>query len=244
MKNLKYGALALFVVGIGVLGVALAMSSGGEDDKAAPVLITTPAASASASASSPATAGATSTPTALPTPTPFNGKVMRLKIPRFGVDAPIEDLAINSRGELDTPKVENKNVGWYYIYDKPGRLNPDNAGWAEFGGKQKGQLHFRGNTVFSAHVYYRNVPAPFVSLAKAQPGDEVVIAMEDGREYRYKVISNKRYHRDTIPMANIIWPADKPDNVEWITMITCGGELDSTGQEYVSRDVIVAAIVE
>ena len=249
MKNLKYGALALFVVGLAAIGVALAMSGGGDQDDGEPAaLITTPATFSSASPASTTAAAATSTPTAPPTPTPFNGKITSLKIPKFGVNAPIEELGFKNNTdpvpELDTPKVENKNVGWYYFYDKPGRLNPDNRGWAEFGGKQNGQLHFRGNTVFSAHVYYRNVPAPFVNLAKAQTGDEVIVAMEDGREYRYKVISNKRYHRDTIPMATIIWPADKPDNVEWITLITCGGELDSTGQEYVSRDVIVAALAE
>jgi len=164
---------------------------------------------------------------------------MRLRVPRLGIDAPIENLAINTAGELDTPKAENTNVGWYFIYDKPGRLNPDNRGWIDWGGKT--QLNgFLGNAVFSAHVYYHNVPAPFQRLAQSQDGDEVIVTMEDGREYTYTVFSNERYHRDTIDMGAVIWPKEKPDNEEWITLITCGGELDSTGQEYLSRDVILA----
>jgi sortase (surface protein transpeptidase) len=215
LKIARYLSLAVFGVGAGVLVVALAMSRGGDDDPAAAAATAT----ATGTSTPTATATATSTPTA--TPTPFNGAVARMKIPRFKVDAPIQELAINSRNELDTPSrgTENTDVGWYYIYDKPG--------WT-------------GNAVFSAHVYYHSIPAPFVSLAKSAVGDEIVVTMEDGTEYTYKVISNKRYHRDTIPMGDIIWPPDRPKEKEWITMITCGGELDSTGQEYVSRDVIVA----
>ena len=161
------------------------------------------------------------TPRPLPTatPTPFNGKVSRLKLPRFNVDAPIEYLAINAAGELDTPKDTNKSIGWYDIYAKPG---------------------FSGNAIFSAHVYYHSIPAPFVSLAKSVPGDKVIVQMENGTEYTYEVITNKRYHRDTIDMGAIIWPKEKADYDEWVTLITCGGELDSTGQEYISRDVVVA----
>ena len=68
--------------------------------------------------------------------------------------------------------------------------------------------------------------------------------MEDGREYKYTVISNKQYHRDTIPMGDILWPSEKPADKEWVTLITCGGALDSTGWEYISRDVIVAERVQ
>ena len=64
--------------------------------------------------------------------------------------------------------------------------------------------------------------------------------MADGTEYKYKVISKKQYSRNNIPMGEIINPPQKPAGKEWITMITCGGALDSSGLEYVSRDVVVA----
>ncbi len=244
MKNLKYGAVGLFALGAIALATAFALNRGGGNDDRIPAAPSPTVATTAAAPANTATARPTATPTPPPTPTPYNGKILRFKMPRFNLDAPLEELAINGRGELDTPRAENTAVGWYYIYDKPGRTNPDNAGWAEFGAKPRGDFTFKGNAIFSAHVYYRNVPAPFVNLAKAKDGDEVVVVMEDGRDYRYRVVSNKRYHRDTIPMAQIIWPAEKPTDKEWITLITCGGELDSTGQEYVSRDVIVAERVE
>lgn len=212
MKFARTLSLAVFAFGA-ILLIAGVACSGGDAQEPDP----TPTPTETATATPTPTRTPPPTPTA--TPTPFDGAVARLKIPRFNVDAPIEELAINDRNELDTPKDENTSVGWYYIYDKPG--------WS-------------GNAIFSAHVYYHSIPAPFVSLAKSAEGDEVFVVMEDGTEYRYTVISNKRYHRDDIPMGDIIWPKEKADYDEWITLITCGGELDSSGQQYVSRDVIVA----
>ena len=213
MKLVRTCSLALLTLGAMLL-VLGAACSGGDDKSDDP----TPAPP-SETTTETATPTNTPPPTPTATPTPFDGKVARLKIPRFNLDAPIEELAINARNELDTPKDENRAVGWYYIYDKPG---------------------FLGNAVFSAHLYYHNVPAPFVNLAKSAAGDKIVVQMENGTEYTYEVISNNRYHRDRMDMGAIIWPKEKADYDEWVTLITCGGELDSTGQEYISRDVIVA----
>ena len=46
----------------------------------------------------------------------------------------------------------------------------------------------------------------------------------------------------SIPMADILWPAERGSE-EWITLITCGGRIvyDATGYgEYLDRDVVVA----
>ncbi|MGE0601394.1 MAG: class F sortase [Dehalococcoidia bacterium] len=210
-------SLGVFALGGLVLLVGVACS-GGSDPEPTPTP-TTPADTPT----STATPTNTPRPTPTATPTPFDGGVARLKIPRFNVDAPIENLELNSLGELDTPKKENTDVGWYDIYDRPG--------WS-------------GNAIFSAHIYYHSIPAPFMNLAKSAVGDDIIVQMENGTEYTYKVISNNRYHRDTIDMGAIIWPKEKADYDEWITLITCGGALDSTGQEYISRDVVVAKRVQ
>ncbi|MFN0093640.1 MAG: class F sortase [Dehalococcoidia bacterium] len=215
--------IPLAAFGAGLVTIALTAACGGGGDSPTPTAATTteasPTATPSATATTAPTATPTKPPTPTPTPTPFAGDVSRLKFSKFGIDAPIEQLAINSRNELDTPKDENRAVGWYHIYDRPG---------------------WNGNSLFSAHVYYRNVAAPFQRLAQSKEGDELSVVMADGTEYKYRVITNKRYHRDTMPMGDIIWPPERPAEKEWITLITCGGQLDDTGQEYISRDVIVA----
>ena len=220
LKIARNTSLFVFLIGAVLLTVGLAC---GGDDKS-------PAATASATSSptdtATPTATATSTPT--PTPTPFNGKVARLKLPRFGIDAPIEELSVDSTNTMETPTNENVDVGWYNSeIMKDGPYLGSRPGWD-------------GNAVFSAHVYYHSIPAPFQKLAQSQIGDHVVIDMENGLEYTYEVIDYKRYHRDTIPMGDVITPPTRPANEQWITLITCGGQLDSTGQEYISRDVVVA----
>ena len=219
MKRIGLLSFAGAIIGVAMLTAGIACSGGDKKAQADITVAATDTATATSTTVPTATATATATPSPTATPTPFNGRVARLKIPKLKVDAPIEELGVNSSNEMETPKAENTNVGWYTPWDKPG---------------------FGGNALFSAHVYYRSIPAQFQKLASSVAGDEISVVMENGAEYTYKVVSNKRYNRDTIPMGDIIWPANRPKEAEWITMITCGGQLDSTGQEYVDRDVIVA----
>jgi Sortase domain len=222
-----------FLAGVVLFGAGYAC--GGGSDKPAVATATT----------EPPTATVTNTPTQTPTPapptatpTPFNGKVARFKYPRFGIDAPIEELGVDANLEMQTPKVENVDVGWYNTDLKPG---------SPFLGARPG---WDGNAIFSAHVYYINrsvcpsnplaCPAPFQKLAQAAVDDDVVVTMDNGQEYHYKVISKTQYPAATIDMGKIISPPTRPAGKQWITMITCGGALDSTGLEYVSRDVVVA----
>lgn len=201
------------MLGISLMAfVAACGSSGGSETTTAAA--TSPTATPETPTSTPTTP---STPTA--TPTPYDGDVARFIIPKFGVDAPVENLGVDSTNTMETPTRENTDVGWYHIWDRPG---------------------WDGNAVFSAHVYWQNVPAPFQKLDSLVIGDTVEIEMNNGQTYTYEVFSKDRYNRDTIPMGDIIWPKERPADEQWITMITCGGELDSTGWEYLSRDVLVA----
>lgn len=163
-------------------------------------------------------------PTATPTPVPYNGKVARMQLPKFKVDAEIEAIGrAPGENQLDVPHNPH-NVGWYELegYGKPG---------------------FGLNAVFSAHVnYHPNIKGPFLRLEELEAGDDVV--MEDGRQYCYRVVSKARYHKDTIPMGDLIWPSDRAGGKEWITLITCGGEFVSERPggpgHYLHRDVVVA----
>ena len=212
-------ALASFAVGIGLLVAVLLIDDGNTGSSAsadftpfAPTATDTPEATPSPSA--------TATVPASPTPAPYDGAVARLRIPRFGVDSAIEEIGIIDN-QLDVPK-DPLNTGWYYIYDKPG---------------------FGGNAVFAAHVdYWPNIIGPFYNLSKLEPDDEVVVVMENGLEYTYRVFFKQRYSVETIPMGDLVLAPDKPEGAEWVTLITCGGQLvqGPQGGEYLERDVVIA----
>lgn len=159
-----------------------------------------------------------------PTPVPYDGPAARMRLEAFGVDAPIEYIGLLSTNELDVPH-NPLNVGLYDIegYGKPG---------------------YGSNSVFSAHVdYYPNIVGPFNKLARSKIDDVIAVVMDDGTEYRYRVIRVVQYDVETIPMGDLIWPRNKPDGAEWVTLITCGGEfLGTRGQpgEYKDRIVVVA----
>jgi sortase (surface protein transpeptidase) len=104
--------------------------------------------------------------------------------------------------------------------------------------------------VFSAHVdYFPNIRGPFYNLHLLDAGDEVVVVMDNGTEYLYRLIRKVRYPEETIPMGDLIRPPDKPAGSEWVTLITCGGRFqpyqggNGAGQ-YLDRDVVVAERVQ
>lgn len=201
--------------------VGFAFAGGDDDEEQASdftPLVATPTQATVAPSST-----ATTAPSATATPTPFDGQVARMKIPRFEVDSKIESIGLLPNNQLDTPH-DPYNTGWYNIYDKPG---------------------FRGNAVFSAHVdYYPNIRGPFFRLFQSELGDDITVVMENGLEYKYRVIRKERYDVATIPMGELIWPTNRPAGNEWITLITCGGRFLPTqpngAGEYLDRDVVVA----
>lgn len=227
---------SLLTLAIGAVLIVAGIACSGSDEKQT-AATAAPTDTATATSTSTPTTGPTSTPTA--TPTPFNGGVARFKYPRFGIDAPVDAMATNAQGELDTPGKgkENTTVAWYDQTLESKYFVGTKPGWG-------------GNAVFSAHVYYissavcpnnpRSCPGPFQKLAQAVEGDEISVIMENGTEYKYKVIKKNQYTVANVPMGDVVGGAGKPEGKEWITMITCGGSLDASGLEYTSRDVVVA----
>lgn len=195
------------------------------------------------------TPSVTSSPTAAP---PSTAAVARMKIPALGIDYAIEPLGLLPTNELDTPHDANNKIGWYHSYvvtDASGTPSfhfegiPDPA-------QVDGSTHilkpgYGTNSVFSAHETWNFKDGPFKNLYKANPGDLVIVDMDDGTENTYQIFSKQRYDIDSMPMGDLIWPKDRPAGQEWITLITCGGNFVPTpGQnglgEYTQRDVVIA----
>lgn len=224
MSTLRIVAVASFLVGIALLIWAFGATRSPEPEAVTPLAPFDVPTTGGVLLSTP-TVVLPEEPTPTATPEPFAGDVVGFRIPRFEVDGGIENIGlIPGENQLDVPKDPLK-VGWYGIYDRPGWM---------------------GNAVFSAHVdYWPDIRGPFFDLNKLEPGDEVVVVMANGQEYRYRVFRKQRYDVTTIPMGDLISAPDKPAGSEWVTLITCGGRfrayLDGGGPgEYLDRDVVVA----
>ncbi len=153
---------------------------------------------------------------------PANGVgIARVVAPHLGLDHYVEvDRIIDN--EMESPRDGSYAVGFYVDYDRPGS---------------------GGNAIFSAHETWNHLQGPFYQLNQAKAGDEVSVIMADGKRLNYRVLANTRYEVSSMPMAEILWPSNRPANEEWLTLLTCGGRIvyDNSGfGEYLDRDVVVA----
>ena len=196
----------------------------------------TPAPARTPVAPAPTIPPPTSTPAARPAPDPdpYDGEVVSMRIPSIGVEAAIEPIGlVEGRNQLDVP--EWYNIGWYHIYDKPG---------------------FGTSSLYSAHYdYWPNKRGPFYELTDLRKGDQIIVVMDDGREYVYEVFLQRRYEVEKIPMGDLINPHEaknaellRPEGEEWVTLITCGGAFVRRSEggpgDYLHRDVVIGRLVE
>lgn len=238
-------SLSAGMILFGAIAVAGAACGGGDDNKAGDDLQQfddrTPTAETTETSTTTRTSTATVVNTPTATPTPFDGDIARMKIASIGVDHVIEVVGLTPSGDqLDTPQNATGAVGWYSVPAYPNLEKPG----------------FGGNAMFSAHVNYNGTNGPFVNLAQVKGGDEIVVTMDGGPEYKYQVFAVHGYvidpawataTRPVIDMGKLIDTPDKVEGEEWVTLITCScgpGRIvgvDANGfGECVDRDVVLA----
>ena len=154
------------------------------------------------------------TPTPLPEP-PSRAPIARLMIPRFDVDAPVQEKGIDANNVMEAPDGP-ENVAWYKFTARPGF----------------------GNAVFSGHVDYINYgPAVFANVRNLEPNDIIEVRLEDGTRFRYKVSSKELVPADT-DVSAIVGPSED----EIITLITCEGTFNTSTGQYSDRLIVQARL--
>ena len=147
--------------------------------------------------------------------------ITRIVSTKFGLDHYVDVLGIVNN-EMEAPDHDGSYaVGWYSSFSRPGEP---------------------GNAMFSAHETWNHYQGPFYWMYTAEIGDRLSLDMANGQRYTYQVISMARYTVDTIPMGEILYPPNRPQSEEWITLITCGGSIVYGGNgfgDYNDRDIVV-----
>jgi hypothetical protein len=137
-----------------------------------------------------------------------------LAVEKAGIDAGIESLRVVDGAMPDPtgPWV----VAWY---------------------ENLGSLGRAGNIVMAGHIDYWNVgPSVFYNLATLAPGDEVVVAGDDGKTYPFTVEWVRQYDSVNMPLDEVAGPTE----AQSLTLITCGGAFDYVNGQYLQRTVVRA----
>ena len=119
-RNQAVASVIAFIVLAGAAGLVYTLAGGDHPEPRAeeiptptPTVVPTPLPTPSP------TPSPTPEPTPEPTPPPYDGAVVRLSMPRLGINHYIERVAVIG-GQMQTPSDGIYAIGWYYDYPKPG----------------------------------------------------------------------------------------------------------------------------
>ena len=135
-------------------------------------------------------------------------------VPAVGIDSTLVPLTLDATGTLSPPQA-TAIAGWFAGGPTPGAVGP---------------------AVLAGHVDSRHGPGGFFRLARATPGDEVLVARADGSTARFTVTRVAQYPKGAFPTADVYGPTGDAQ----LRLITCGGAFDRTARSY-EDDVVVYA---
>lgn len=157
-------------------------------------------------------------PTAVPQNTAETpGTPQSIRIPKIGVDAPVEQVGLDSQSRMDVPH-NSDNAGWYSLGYKPGE---------------------NGNAVIDGHLdKVSGAPAIFWNIAELQAGDQIIITDSKGKDYTFTVTNTQSYPYNDFPLQEVFGASTQP----MLNLITCRGVWDAASKNYSQREVIYAKL--
>jgi LPXTG-site transpeptidase (sortase) family protein len=168
-----------------------------------------------------------SVPTSYLKPTPSNvstsspvvetavGFPTRLQIPSIKVDASIERVGVNSKGEMDIPKLPG-NTAWFDLGARPGQI---------------------GTAAIAGHLnWYNGATGVFANLNKLNIGDEILVQDDKGQDISFVVKKIRTYNPNEDASDVFI----SNDNKAHLNLITCDGVWDKRTKQYSKRLVVFA----
>jgi sortase (surface protein transpeptidase) len=159
---------------------------------------------------------AAAVPATLP-PSPTFARPVRLRIPKLGVDAPIDPVGDDKNGAMASPKGPAR-AGWYELGTRPGE---------------------RGSAVVAGHSGYRdNRAAIFDELGRLAPGDAVTVIDKTGAEIAF-VVRDARQFDPEADAADVFARADG----RYLNLITCTGAWSESAGTRAKRLVVFTVAV-
>lgn len=144
----------------------------------------------------------------------------KLLIPSIDVDASVQDVGLNSKGNIGTPS-NFREAAWYTGSALPGNL---------------------GTALIDGHVDNAlALPGVFKHLNEVKVGDDIYVVRNDGRKLHFQVTAIQSYPYDSAPLETIL---KSSDNKSHLNLITCIGDWDSENHTYNERLVVYSTLVD
>lgn len=144
------------------------------------------------------------------------GRPVRLRVPRIGVDTGLLRLGLTDRRELEVPPMAQADTaGWYDRSPVPGDTGP---------------------SVLAGHVDSTSGPAVFYRLRELRRGDRVVVDRSDGRRATFTVDRVDVVAKTAFPTRRVYGATAEPE----LRLITCGGTFDTATDDYLANLVVFA----
>lgn len=157
------------------------------------------------------------TPAALAAAANDNDTPMRLIIPRLKVDAVVESVGKDARGDAGVPQ-KSQNVAWYNVGPAPGEP---------------------GNAVISGHLDDKVGPAIFRRLGELKVNDKLTVIDKASVQRTFQVIEVAAYPYQKAPITKIFGFDLEHD----LNLITCTGRWNNKTHTYSQRLVVYTRLV-
>lgn len=153
-----------------------------------------------------------------PTPAPQqNWAPTAIRVPKIGVDAPIDPMGVDENQALEVP-VDTTRVGWWSGGAEPGEIAP---------------------SVLVGHVDSYTGPAVFFGLDKLTAGDIIEVDRKDGTTAKFAVDRLESYPKTEFATDAVYGATPWPN----LRLITCFGPFDETVRSYEDNLVVYASLV-
>jgi LPXTG-site transpeptidase (sortase) family protein len=141
----------------------------------------------------------------------------RLVIPSIGVNAPVEQVGVDSTGAMGVP-TQSSDTAWYKLGPPPGDA---------------------GDAVIDGHLdWYDTSRAVFYSLKDLNIGDLIEVQRVDGVSHHFRVTNVQSVaYNATVPG---LFATTGPPR---LSLITCGGKWDTRLGQYLQRVIVDSSMV-
>lgn len=137
-----------------------------------------------------------------------------VSIPSIKLNAPVVEVGLNNKGEMDVPSGDTNDVGWYKHGTVPGN---------------------EGSAVLDAHVF-----AALKNLRYAKVGDSIYVKDAVGATRNFIIRSSMVYRLAEVPRELLF----NRTGGKYLHIITCAGSFDKSTNTYDHRLIVYAELVD